>query len=227
MHFQLTPKAYGKVLAHCFKYPWKAVHGVLLATDTSSSPSADPCVVVDALPWGHNWLGLLPLAEVALQLTKVYCRQHQLRIVGYYVANERVGDIKFPSALEPVVRQLPGFSPTEATDASPLLLVVRNDRLAQLGEQDEPPFLPQVWRNQQWNTLPGLQEQSGTLSSTIESFPLVVSLDSTTTVGAVHRLLKNNTEVIDQFADFDEHLEVPTSDWIANAALNQLFAQSG
>ncbi|KAJ1657886.1 ER membrane protein complex subunit 8 [Dispira simplex] len=226
MHYQLTPKAYGKVLAHCFKYPWKAVHGVLLASaiDASSSPIVDRCVVVDALPWSHNWLGLLPLAEVARQLTNVYCRQHQLRIVGYYIANERVGDVTFPSALEPVVRQLPGFSPAESANLLPLLLVIRNDRLTQLSDQDELPLLPQVWRNQQWNTLPGLQEQSGTLSSTVESFPLVVSLDSTTTVDVVHSLLKNNAKVIDQLADFDEHLEVPTSNWIDNSALNQLFA---
>lgn len=59
----VSPKAYGKIVYHCAKYPHRAVNGVILGTFSKK----DNCTMVqDTIPLFHNDLDLSIMLEVAL-----------------------------------------------------------------------------------------------------------------------------------------------------------------
>jgi len=92
----ISPRAYSKILLHACKYPHKAINGVLLAEETTTSGKdaamSSPRRILDAVPLFHQCLGLAPMLEIALTQIDTYCRTEKLQIVGYYQANENVDD---------------------------------------------------------------------------------------------------------------------------------------
>ena len=63
MPFTISPRAYGKMLLHCCKYPDKAVNGVVVGAVSKKDQSVQ---IQDAIPLFHLGLGLAPMMEVAL-----------------------------------------------------------------------------------------------------------------------------------------------------------------
>lgn len=61
--FVLSPRAYGKLVFHCCKYPHAAVNGVLIG---AISKKDNNVLVQDAIPLFHHDLALAPMLEVAL-----------------------------------------------------------------------------------------------------------------------------------------------------------------
>lgn len=71
-----SPRAYGKMILHCAKYPHCAVNGVLLAENSKSKALKNDGSLhfVDAIPLFHICLHLSPMYEVALTQVKLHCR---------------------------------------------------------------------------------------------------------------------------------------------------------
>jgi hypothetical protein len=63
MKYNISAKAYAKMLLHAAKYPHKSVNGVLLGEDLTQEGEL---YVLDAIPLFHQCLGLAPMLEVAL-----------------------------------------------------------------------------------------------------------------------------------------------------------------
>ncbi|VDP03374.1 unnamed protein product [Soboliphyme baturini] len=86
----ILPVAYCKVVLHALKYPHCAINGVLVGRKKKDGRT----IVLDAVPFFHRWLSLTPMLEVALCQVDVFCEDssEHLSIVGYYQANEHIGD---------------------------------------------------------------------------------------------------------------------------------------
>ncbi|CAO3677566.1 unnamed protein product [Rhizopus stolonifer] len=52
--------------------------------------------ITKAIPFFHHWTTLTPMLEVALQQTELYAQENNLKIVGWYHANENVHDVGLP-----------------------------------------------------------------------------------------------------------------------------------
>ena len=63
MLFNVSPKAYGKLVFHCCKYPHAAVNGVLIG---AVSKKDNNVVIQDAVPLFHHDLSLAPMLAVAV-----------------------------------------------------------------------------------------------------------------------------------------------------------------
>jgi hypothetical protein len=64
--FQLSHKAYTKLILHAAKYPHAPVNGILLG---AASPSEGGSIVIaDAIPLLHQWTSLSPMMEIGLDL---------------------------------------------------------------------------------------------------------------------------------------------------------------
>ena len=63
MQYSISPKAYGKIVYHCAKYPHRAVNGVILGTFAKKD---NRVMIQDSVPLFHNDLDLTVMLEVAL-----------------------------------------------------------------------------------------------------------------------------------------------------------------
>ena len=63
VHFQLSARAYAKLVCHSAKYPDREINGALIGTISKK----DNCVQIqDTIPLFHIELGVAPMIEVAL-----------------------------------------------------------------------------------------------------------------------------------------------------------------
>lgn len=87
-------EAYAKALLHCQKYPTQAVSGFLIGKRLNESGTSDSVFVADAVPLFHTIMMTHPHPMLAVAHAQVssYARTKGLVLLGYYVANERVGD---------------------------------------------------------------------------------------------------------------------------------------
>jgi len=92
----LTSSAYLKPLLHAAKYPSSPVFGLLIGIKTKG-PRA--WLITDSVPLFHTHV-LAPMLELGFIQVEEYCRclslrEHKkFRILGCYVANERVTDVE-------------------------------------------------------------------------------------------------------------------------------------
>ena len=63
MQYGFSPKAYGKIVFHCAKYPHQAVNGVILG---SLAKKENRVIVQDSIPLFHNDLDLTLMLEISL-----------------------------------------------------------------------------------------------------------------------------------------------------------------
>ncbi|CAE6481000.1 unnamed protein product [Rhizoctonia solani] len=85
--FQLSHKAYTKLIVHAAKYPHAPVNGVLLG-----KASGDPIVIIDAIPLLHQWTSLSPMMEIGLDLARSHAESTGMKLLGYYQATQRLDD---------------------------------------------------------------------------------------------------------------------------------------
>ncbi|VDP89417.1 unnamed protein product [Echinostoma caproni] len=76
------------MILHAAKHPETAVNGVVLCQQQDGLR----IVVTDYIPYFHSPLTLAPMLEVALHQTEAYCSTKNLRICGYFQANEHSHD---------------------------------------------------------------------------------------------------------------------------------------
>ena len=70
MLLNVSPKAYGKLVFHCCKYPHAAVNGVLIGVISKKDNNV---LVQDAIPLFHHDLSLAPMLAVALAQVFLTC----------------------------------------------------------------------------------------------------------------------------------------------------------
>eukprot|EP00558_Chaetoceros_sp_UNC1202_P011436 CAMPEP_0197237234 /NCGR_PEP_ID=MMETSP1429-20130617/4127_1 /TAXON_ID=49237 /ORGANISM="Chaetoceros sp., Strain UNC1202" /LENGTH=213 /DNA_ID=CAMNT_0042696201 /DNA_START=77 /DNA_END=718 /DNA_ORIENTATION=+ len=85
---QINDLAYTKMMLHASLNSRTPIHGILLSSPQTSS---NETVVSDALPVCHS-TPTKPILDMALRLADAYCNDNDVQIVGWYTANERVGD---------------------------------------------------------------------------------------------------------------------------------------
>ncbi|KAJ1986906.1 hypothetical protein H4R33_003112 [Dimargaris cristalligena] len=203
---QLSTTAFGTLAAHCTKYPWQAVQGVLLAPVNSTAPVQ----VTQAIPISHLWCGLAPMVEIALQQVQLFCEKNKLRVAGFYYANELKDDQQLTSAVEAIADKILAQNP-EA-----IVLLINNQEL-HAADQTGLPLIPFEYQNKHWSRVQGLTSTPTSLSS--DTFTL--SLESPETWSTVRRLLTKVASNKVNVLDFDDHLQSPSGDWMENAQLWQ------
>jgi hypothetical protein len=134
----VSPMAHTKMLLHACQNPYSQVHGVLLGTfGTQSSDGDGPVLTLtDAIPIFHS-SPTKPLLDMGLQLIEAHTTNTSRGggvgsgIVGWYSANERLGDDERPgqAALRVVggiAAGLDGMGKSPPTHAEPVAVLVSN-----------------------------------------------------------------------------------------------------
>ncbi|OAF64686.1 ER membrane protein complex subunit 8/9, partial [Intoshia linei] len=85
----LSKKAIMKMCFHSAKYPHYAINGLLLAS-SFNGPNKDS--ICEAYPLFHEILGLSGPMEIATLIIQEYIADKNLKIVGYYQANEHISN---------------------------------------------------------------------------------------------------------------------------------------
>ncbi len=62
-NYNITERAYAKIILHCCKYPHLTVNGVVIGSISKESQTVQ---IQDAIPLFHSGIGLAPMLEVAL-----------------------------------------------------------------------------------------------------------------------------------------------------------------
>eukprot|EP00824_Muranothrix_gubernata_P017651 TRINITY_DN36039_c0_g1_i1.p2 TRINITY_DN36039_c0_g1~~TRINITY_DN36039_c0_g1_i1.p2 ORF type:complete len:203 (-),score=47.50 TRINITY_DN36039_c0_g1_i1:21-608(-) len=186
-HYAIHNEAYWKIVLHALKYPHLAVNGLLVGS--LHKEGGDKITIVDAVPVAHGQVTLGMVMEAALLQTEAAFQDKNLRIVGYYHANERQGDRELPQLAKKLGDKLGTyFSPT-------CVLLVDNMKLTPPGDHVALRLYTTDARNQ-WR----LGEE--TSLSMADPNPLGMLKDHV----AEHRY--------HQLHDFEDHLEDVTRDWL-------------
>ena len=82
---KIDTQAYVKIKLHAFKYPHLEVSGLLLGENDA--------VVTDSVPLLHTGTRLMPMVEVGLRQIASYCKDRNLKIIGYYEIPAIVKDL--------------------------------------------------------------------------------------------------------------------------------------
>ena len=97
-----------KILLHAIKYPAFGVNGVLISKMDKGSVTA-----VDAVPFVHNYLSLVPAFEAALCQVDAHVKASggKLQLLGYYQANEHSKDTHLSGAGKQLAAKLAALYP--------------------------------------------------------------------------------------------------------------------
>ena len=133
------PMAHTKMLMHACQNPYSQVHGVLLGSfGTQSSGGGGPeLTITDAIPVFHS-SPTKPILDMALQLIEAHTAANSdggggggSGIVGWYSANERLGDDERPGPaalriVAGIAAGLDGMGKPPPTHAEPVAVLITN-----------------------------------------------------------------------------------------------------
>ncbi|KAG0748298.1 hypothetical protein G6F57_005692 [Rhizopus arrhizus] len=181
-NIQINTAAYAVPLLHAAKYPSSSICGALLGKVTNSELQ-----ITKAVPFFHHWTTLTPMLEVALQQTEIYAQKNDLKIVGWYHANEVINDHSLPERAVQVVEII------RKQFEKCLVLLIDNKAFTKL---DEKAFIPYSHTNNHWKK----GNSQLTLTQPQETFSKTRDLITSSTYQKLH--------------DFDEALENTDLDWL-------------
>ncbi|XP_063674736.1 ER membrane protein complex subunit 9-like [Bolinopsis microptera] len=121
---QLSLSAYTKILCHVMQYPYTAVNGILLTKE--GCEDKEQVEVVDCVPLFHYNIPISPMFIVALTQIEEYASNRDMKICGYYHANEYYSD----SEVGAVATRIADKIAENCEDCC--LLIVENDKLSAL-----------------------------------------------------------------------------------------------
>ncbi|CAG8505982.1 3564_t:CDS:2 [Acaulospora morrowiae] len=203
-NYVIHTKAYLKIILHACKHPFAGVNGILLAEDSEID---NEIRIVDAVPLFHRWVTLTPMLEIGLQQVDVYASKNNLKIAGYYHANERVDDNKLPLYGQKIVSKIhDNFNKAIA-------LVVQNTKLSP--ENPEIAVVPYTFKENQWRP-DNKAFSSKTESSTANSF----SFENPNAPDLISQSIQKRH--FEHLYDFDEHMENIELDWLVNQKVESL-----
>lgn len=188
-NFQISAKAYAKIVLHCCKYPHRAVNGVVIGL-FSDKDQGTGVLIQDAVPLFHQNLSLAPMLEVALRQVDVYSEKKGLVIVGYYHANERMDDNEPNDTAQLIAGKI---ARNVKSSNKACLLMVNN---AKVGQKDQIclKLMTRVESENRWKDH--------------KEFALVGGVAAQE---RVHSLVKART--FEKLVDFDNHLDNIEMDW--------------
>ncbi|VDN24685.1 unnamed protein product [Dibothriocephalus latus] len=172
--------AFAKIILHVSKYPHTAVNGVLLGEVKADGEIR----VLDAVPLFHSTLTLAPMLEIAFYQIESYCALRELKICGYYQANELLN----ANSPNPLAFKI--ADKIRENNKQACLMMVRNDRLKQPSSAS---LSLHTFRESKWK-----ESSNGLLleSSAVEFLkPYLTS------------------RALADFSDFDCHLDNVEHDW--------------
>ncbi|KAI9197494.1 uncharacterized protein BJ171DRAFT_519738 [Polychytrium aggregatum] len=196
--YELSFTAYSKVLLHAAKYPTAAVGGLLLGTQASGTQTV---VVSDAIPLFHQ-TALVPSIEAGLQQADIYAQLVGSKVVGFYSANESLAN----KSVSPLAAKI-ASKISDNFEGRGLLLLLDPSKASEEGAALSSILQPYVSQNGTW--APAGQRSSLKVDARGEK---IRSLLVPKVYGALN--------------DFDNHLDNIELDWIENAAVTKLIADS-
>nr|CDS26240.1 Neighbor of COX4 [Hymenolepis microstoma] len=174
----LESLAFAKILLHASKYPHLAINGVLLGEYDQGK-----FIIQDCVPLFHGCLTLAAMLEVALSQIESYCETMNLKVCGYYQANElaNCNDInQIATRIGDKIAENTGFRN---------VIMLNNDRLTSLSSEC---FTLYCKKDNSWQKGPKV---------TIEH----------SAADLLRPMLSE--ACLKKFADFDNHLDDVSSDW--------------
>jgi len=127
LSMSLTSSAYLKSLLHAAKYPSSPVFGLLIGIKTKGTRS---WLITDSVPLFHTHV-LAPMLELAFLQVEEYCRcmslrdHKKFRILGCYVANERMTDLDMNVMTRRVALRI-----NTVTSGRAVVLMIDNTKIA-------------------------------------------------------------------------------------------------
>lgn len=194
VHFQLSGRAYAKLICHSAKYPDREINGALIGTISKKDNRVQ---IQDTIPLFHIELGVAPMIEVALNQVELYASSKGLTIVGYYQANETIDDTSINETAACIGKRISTNCDTSC------ILMVCNDTVLQ--QEDNSISLKMFTCS---DSSSGVWREQKELS--------VINGDQT--IPAVKKLIFNG--VYKKLIDFDNHLENVNDDW-TNTDINK------
>uniref|UniRef100_X1Z8H4 MPN domain-containing protein n=1 Tax=Capitella teleta TaxID=283909 RepID=X1Z8H4_CAPTE len=197
--YNVSSRAYCKMVLHAAKYPHCAVNGVLLA-EKRQSGEMKTIDLIDAIPLFHLSLSLAPMMEVALIQIEEYCKKADLVIAGYYHANE-LHEESSPKIIAKRIASKIHENSSGVIDAC--LLMIDNSRISVNATEEF--YDIYLYNNSEWK----LKETKDTLMEGA--------------LEAAASLLHSKAQ--SDLTDFDNHLDNITLDW-TNPAINEIIDHS-
>lgn len=208
---RVSPQAAASMALHCLRHKHASVHGVLLGHCKS-----DTVVVVDAVPVSHG-TPTMPLVETALGLIPHLKSSGNegttvdvVGIVGWYTAPALLEDC----TAGPVALRMAAQLSTSSVES--VLLVVQNEKLAQLLTQEAP-------ANTNTTTYQSMVKAFGRDFGNQWLDPIVsLTVDQPDTVAKAlsHAMRLENAATF--VSDLEDHFDDPTVLWYPNSKLNAL-----
>ncbi|GLJ55650.1 hypothetical protein SUGI_1195210 [Cryptomeria japonica] len=202
-NYEVSQKAYVKLVLHALKHKTSAVNGILVGRLSDKTEAVE---IIDAFPLSHGQLGLLPTLEIATIQAEEYftSKGDGLCIVGYYHANERYEDLELSSLAKKIGDHISRYFPQAA------ILLLDNKLLEELhkGGSKKPVVqlytrdASKVWRQAGSSSSPGVQ--------------LALKEPAANTVLWDYISERREERVV----DFDEHLDDISKDWLNNNLFN-------
>lgn len=202
---------------HSVKHPTQPVCGILLGRRSESAPDS-PSYVAAAVPLMHNEVASAPhpVTSVAMKQIAAVGRSTGRRIVGLYVANERLDDMALHEHTVALISHL-----SDATESKSLTIWLLNNRTVKPQEDTDVPAV-KLYAAERTQSAPG----SAGSSVRVHHVPGVVlrfakwnpdalaASDEVSTQSVMRKLIellegRRHMAVV----DFEEHLEDCANDY--------------
>ncbi|PKA59978.1 ER membrane protein complex subunit 8/9 like [Apostasia shenzhenica] len=196
--YVISQGAYIKLVLHALKHRSSPVNGLLVGRllDGGIAGASPTVQISDAVPLSHSQIGILTYLELALIQVEEHFGADGLAVVGYYHANERHDDSELGGAARKIGDHIFRYFPQAA------LLLLDNKRLEGLAKgKGCDPVLELFTRD---------SSRSWRRASSEGSSQLSIKEPSANTV----LLDYISTEKWNQVADFDDHLDDISKDWL-------------
>ncbi|KAL0079260.1 hypothetical protein J3Q64DRAFT_1259629 [Phycomyces blakesleeanus] len=194
IQYKVSPRAYALPILHAAKYSSSTVCGVLLG-----KVDAQEVEVVSAIPFFHHWTALTPMLETALQQAEIYATLNDLKIVGWYQANEHDDDVTVHDNAIKVTDLIRQRIPQA-------VIFIVDDRKTDSSDKKESSILPYIFSENQWRANKLAFTKESNFGFTYEE-----------TVPKVRGLF--STSAYNKVVDFDDHLEDVSLDWFTSPEL--------
>mmetsp|Transcript_34962 Transcript_34962/g.89442 ORF Transcript_34962/g.89442 Transcript_34962/m.89442 type:complete len:199 (+) Transcript_34962:70-666(+) len=187
--YNLHRAAMIKAVLHAAKHPHTAVNGVLLGSCQGSAAGGTQFELEDAVPLFHSHHALAPTLEVALsQIEELTKAGGKLAIVGYYHANERFEDAELGVVAKRISDTISNNCPGACT------LLIDSTEVQNYLQQDGTKICELFTRDRGWNKQDGLKYLDAGVADILADY------------------LRDGRQAT--LADFEDHLEDVTKDWM-------------
>lgn len=180
---EFAPGAYHTLMLHAYKHPELAVNGVLLGSEAGGAVR-----ITRAVPLFHGITSLLPMLEAAMLQVDELCASIDLKVVGYYHANERRADCELGHVARKISERI-------QSRFNPAVIALIDNR--GMHSADKIPLLVFSLAGSVWTPLGAASVRVDEAEKTVPALAKMVA------AGTQHSLV-----------DFDSHLDDVSRPWL-------------